>query len=1544
MTSRHWGSRHAKSRSVSGELGDGFFLQGFGSTAECTATLCIMDSYDSLDDVPLQLRRFHGSPTPTHYSMITNTPSPNLHHQVMSPNPLMSTPGTASSPATATTPTAAAEHQQLGGGWVTMRTMSQVQLPGELLRSFATSISDDISFAADIQAALVELASRIQFRTETLGTALGEVGTVVQSLQSGYSQVARGLEQVHTDLQRQQEIVASLVEARDANRFELDQLKADLQQYLERRDQENLEVHQKLDDSLQREAAFLATVETLSGKVVQLEESMKHLARNVHEHRRQLDEHATIVYAPLEDSAGDTTTAQAVRRLSERVDRELDALRNSSEQQGVSLQLLQQKCLEVTGRVDEWDDQNADLEMPGEGNEDHASPTFGTATRRATTYYELTPEASNQQMSAVAEAKDREQSWWNNDWEFGEYVASNVWGLTEPPPGLAEPSRSTGPTGLQGVTSGKSEGQPIHHGRWKLLNDIPPFAAGGGEPWETNMRLKTWWRQVETVAETVDPRFGLYVARQLGEAERRHQLRLEGQFELEDPKPVAPTDKEMESRLTLLLIRCLPTELKQPVLENMNQQTIQALELLEGILEQQQPGGPQEMKSLQGFIRHMDPAPTAREAQESLRRWKLARTRAGTLGLPGIAPYEELQALSSLVKTLERRSDTFRTLLGLLRTRPEIIRPTPEGVSKMVQLVEQQLQILCAEEVVRRNRKEGEDTSQAYKGKGKGKKGKGKEEKLGKGNKSDAKGKQGKSSDAAKQSGKDGGADVRKTMPCHYFWTDAGCTRQSCPFSHDEKHRPKQPSTSASRAQALIGAEGQDGRAAQAEKPKAKAKARAKASSVISVARMARSIEGLSEGSSGRSEGEASLLSEISAEAVDSEGSTRSIQSSEAEQDDLHDAMIEAIMAAQMEREDLGYLVLDADEYIRWSQPGVIQSRANRQWTLVDMGPNATPNVAVAIWMVLRHEEFETPMTDVSISPTQQILNITQILIMCADGVVREAYLAWCVDLESGNEVFMAVTRYSYNPWVRPYLDPPEPKSQTAPPRRPTANRATVDEHGGDCVLLDTGANEIVRMGCGPKPARSRLSPLQLADGSQVEAWRTRDGDIYIESNEGTATLCGVCRLISVGASFLWNKEGAHLQMPEILGGDWIQLQIQNGLPYLRWEHFRRLRPLLSRNYKSCCSMAQGNAEPQSREVVAWTNLEDFIVEQEKTAEVNALLSCDGEEFARQLVEEDRAVTLEEVNKALKEAQLPAVKTNRMNKVSNEEKMLDLWVFGSWKRGGLGGVTRVTKARPWLTKVLTNFMRQKTDEPFMAITVSQDVIFKPHKDPNDCTFATTLIGMTTYEGGELWIEQPETQSENSKAVWRTVKEGEPPRPGKLHPTANGRVVQFFGNQLHGTEDYRGGTRRVMIGYIPRGWRRLQADDMNVLRSLGFRIPGSSLRPTSEPQQQADLQSQAQISITQLNHNHTSKPELLSPIAIGGLEEEKGFGCEGHEEFWEDVCKVQDETRMGHGDSERDLLGWDIQGCNERAQTREVSDLTAEQAMAFLAEPEVGPFT
>ena len=134
--------------------------------------------YNCLDDLPSQLHvRTPGSPAPTHYSIVTanSTPSPRHHQQVMSPNPLETTHDTAST-TTASAPVtlqAAAEQQQLGGQ-VTLQQMTRISIPAETLRAFGTSIGEDLSFAADIQAAVTELSSRIQYRTEeVLAGAVG---------------------------------------------------------------------------------------------------------------------------------------------------------------------------------------------------------------------------------------------------------------------------------------------------------------------------------------------------------------------------------------------------------------------------------------------------------------------------------------------------------------------------------------------------------------------------------------------------------------------------------------------------------------------------------------------------------------------------------------------------------------------------------------------------------------------------------------------------------------------------------------------------------------------------------------------------------------------------------------------------------------------------------------------------------------------------------------------------------------------------------------------------------------------------------------------------------------------------------------------------------------------------------------------------------------------------------------------------------------------------------------------------------------------------
>ena len=36
----------------------------------------VMEKYDPLDDLPMQFRRHPASPTPSHFSVVTNTPSP----------------------------------------------------------------------------------------------------------------------------------------------------------------------------------------------------------------------------------------------------------------------------------------------------------------------------------------------------------------------------------------------------------------------------------------------------------------------------------------------------------------------------------------------------------------------------------------------------------------------------------------------------------------------------------------------------------------------------------------------------------------------------------------------------------------------------------------------------------------------------------------------------------------------------------------------------------------------------------------------------------------------------------------------------------------------------------------------------------------------------------------------------------------------------------------------------------------------------------------------------------------------------------------------------------------------------------------------------------------------------------------------------------------------------------------------------------------------------------------------------------------------------
>ena len=157
----------------------------------------------------------------------------------------------------------------------------------------------------------------------------------------------------------------------------------------------------------------------------------------------------------------------------------------------------------------------------------------------------------------------------------------------------------------------------------------------------------------------------------------------------------------------------LPADLKNSVLEsNEEGHRMRSVELLAGVLETLQRGG--------AAVCSLKPVNTAKEGLSVLRRWRLARARVAAVSLPQVDPFEELAALGSLSQNLERRHERLRTLLGLLRTSPQVFRPSKEGVEKMIALLEQQFQLLTADEHVKASKNSDPDP-QAAKGKGKGK-------------------------------------------------------------------------------------------------------------------------------------------------------------------------------------------------------------------------------------------------------------------------------------------------------------------------------------------------------------------------------------------------------------------------------------------------------------------------------------------------------------------------------------------------------------------------------------------------------------------------------------------------------------------------------------------------------------------------------------------------------------------------------------------------------------------------------------------------------
>ncbi|CAE7434103.1 GIP [Symbiodinium sp. CCMP2456] len=131
--------------------------------------------------------------------------------------------------------------------------------------------------------------------------------------------------------------------------------------------------------------------------------------------------------------------------------------------------------------------------------------------------------------------------------------------------------------GLGGAEKGYFQWDALGHGAspgvevkipqpaFKLLKDAPKLdLSAGGEPWEVGMTVHQWRVETRTVLTAIHPCFAEYFDKIYDQGRKRYEAkRLTG---LEEPVPeVLAPEAEMETRLSLALLKNLPLAVRQPI-------------------------------------------------------------------------------------------------------------------------------------------------------------------------------------------------------------------------------------------------------------------------------------------------------------------------------------------------------------------------------------------------------------------------------------------------------------------------------------------------------------------------------------------------------------------------------------------------------------------------------------------------------------------------------------------------------------------------------------------------------------------------------------------------------------------------------------------------------------------------------------------------------------------------------------------------------------------------------------------------------------------
>ncbi|CAE7331476.1 unnamed protein product, partial [Symbiodinium sp. KB8] len=156
-----------------------------------------------------------------------------------------------------------------------------------------------------------------------------------------------------------------------------------------------------------------------------------------------------------------------------------------------------------------------------------------------------------------------------------------------------------------------------------------------------------------------------------------------------------------------------------------------------------------------------------------------------------------------------------------------------------------------------------------------------------------------------------------------------------------------------------------------------------------------------------------------------------------------------------------------------------------------------------------------------------------------------------------------------------------------------------------------------------------------------------------------------------------------------------------------------------------------------------------------------------------------------------------------------------VFISGGYSKGGLVGLRQNCSLFPFSTQLCNKFIREQApDHKFSAFILLHNVKADVHKDLGNADAPSLLIGVSTFNNGELWVESPDGNVKmnfKDKVVF-----------GNLHPVCDTKVFFDARNTWHATMPWHG-DRLVIAAYNPAFMNNLQPPQLQQLHHLGFQL-------------------------------------------------------------------------------------------------------------------------